>query len=250
MFGKNPIRSRDDTADGRLAVQEIFYTIQGEGPQSGRPCVFIRLAGCNLACVFCDTEFESNIDNRLSVDEIALRVEMALERNLYPHASKRLVVLTGGEPMRQDVVPLIARLLQDGVELVQIETAGTLWLDGIKPFIEEGSVQIVCSPKTPNINPMIAKWTRHYKYVITFGETSDLDGLPLRGTQQSTMLTHQTLYRPWGTAEYGPPTTIWVSPCDAHDDAKTAANVKHAVEVAMRFGHRLSLQTHKIIGLP
>ena len=59
MFGKNPIRKAIfDNADF-YEVQEIFLTIQGEGPYAGTPAIFIRLGGCNLACNFCDTEFES-----------------------------------------------------------------------------------------------------------------------------------------------------------------------------------------------
>lgn len=59
MLGQNPIRP-PITGDGtQLFVQSIFPTIQGEGPAAGIPSVFIRLGGCNLACSFCDTEFES-----------------------------------------------------------------------------------------------------------------------------------------------------------------------------------------------
>ena len=59
MFGKNPIRKPENHDGNFLKIQEIFYTIQGEGIYSGYPAVFVRLGGCNLACKFCDTEFET-----------------------------------------------------------------------------------------------------------------------------------------------------------------------------------------------
>ena len=59
MFGKNKILKPEIHDGNNLDVQEIFPTLQGEGPYAGWPAVFIRLGGCNLACDFCDTEFET-----------------------------------------------------------------------------------------------------------------------------------------------------------------------------------------------
>jgi 7-carboxy-7-deazaguanine synthase len=58
VYGKNPVRKQELTEDGSLDVVDIFPTIQGEGPNAGRPAVFVRLWGCNLTCSFCDTDFE------------------------------------------------------------------------------------------------------------------------------------------------------------------------------------------------
>ena len=60
MFGTNPSRKQVLDDGQELWVQEVFYTLQGEGPFSGQPALFIRLAGCNLRCFWCDTEFESS----------------------------------------------------------------------------------------------------------------------------------------------------------------------------------------------
>lgn len=249
MFGKNPVRDNEAMLDGMLlAVQEVFYTIQGEGPQSGRPCPFIRLAGCNLACTFCDTEFESNIDNRLPLSAILDLIKDMPRRDL--------VVLTGGEPMRQNIVPLIDALIGCGVQLVQIETAGTCWVPGLEVAIGLGHVQLVVSPKTPRIHHLVSKWCEHYKYVIQAGRLAD-DGLPGYGTQQATLQLPRKLYRPADhdvVAELGRLTgkfpTVWVSPCDEHNEHLTKLNVEAAVSSAMKHGHRLSLQTHKIVNVP
>lgn len=241
MFGKNIIRKAEFALPGEtLAVQEIFETLQGEGPQAGRPCVFIRLAGCNLACTFCDTEFESGINNRMAVDRIAETVE-----GIRSHA---LVVLTGGEPMRQNIVPLIARLRSGGlVKLVQIETAGTLWPPGMERFFGASPfVQLVCSPKTPRINPLVAEGCEHFKYVVKADDADYRWGLPVSSTQRPGEVSpvwkpDPTRIRPW---------TIWVSPCDEQDPEKNAKNLRHATNLCFTYGYRLSLQQHKLIGLP
>ena len=259
MFGKNPIRSNETNLDGQtLAVQEVFYTIQGEGPFSGTPAVFVRLAGCNLACTFCDTEFESGITNRLDVDQIVKKT-MSFPR-------PQLVVLTGGEPLRQNVVPLIKLLLMAGVHTVQIETAGTVWTDDMaalmvrtqaKHSMDHDAVVIVCSPKTPMINRDIQAWVSHYKYVIEAGKVDVEDGLPVSGTQTRNFHVTQRIFRPWMNENIAnmmnqnpADISIWVSPCDHHDEGANRMNMAAAVASSMKHGYRLSLQTHKILGLP
>jgi 7-carboxy-7-deazaguanine synthase len=258
VFGKNPIRENETHLDGSsLAVQEVFYTLQGEGPYSGRPATFIRLAGCNLACHFCDTEFETGMTNRVPILDIAQQVATSRIRDF--------VVLTGGEPMRQNIVPLITALLDSGVQLVQIETAGTLWVPGLEDLLDEGSVELVCSPKTPSIHPRMVEWCTHWKYVIEAGKVDPDDGLPIMGMQTRNIEMRQRIWRPWMNrnlawwqsmgASMG---TIWVSPCDAHESDRfemipgepTTKNTEAAVLSALQHGYRLSLQTHKIVRLP
>lgn len=242
MYGNNPIRGAEPPSP-TLAVQSIFYTLQGEGPYSGMPAWFIRLAGCNLACTFCDTDFESKIDNRMMPAQILDKI--LGDANPRPN----LVVITGGEPMRQNLLPLVRMLLGNGFDIVQIETAGTLWessglheVEGVS-YITEGRVVLVCSPKTPKIHPKIEEYTQHFKYIIEAGHTSGLDGLPDFGTQRSTRQKYQPLYRPPSTK------TIWVSPMDVPDHAARFDNITHTRDVALLFHHRLSLQVHKIVGV-
>lgn len=251
MFGQNPIR-RPDADPNSLAVQADFLTIQGEGPQSGKRALFVRLAGCNLACYFCDTEFESGIANNWHPATYA----RSLEERYSPQA-RELVVLTGGEPLRQAGASLlIAHLLASGTKLVQIETAGTLWLQGLERYIEQGLVQLVCSPKTPRINLNIAVYCQHWKYIIRAGER-DIDGLPARGTSMTTRDKLQMLYRPASLRDpeavlgtkHKQSDVIWVSPMDEQNAERNAANVQACVRAVLEHGYRLSLQTHKLVGV-
>jgi 7-carboxy-7-deazaguanine synthase len=105
-----------------LYVNEIFYSIQGESTHGGRPCIFIRLTGCNLRCRYCDTRYAYEDGHALEILEIERRIEAF---------RCRLVELTGGEPLIQDQTPeLISRLLNNGYE-VMLETNGTLDLSRI-----------------------------------------------------------------------------------------------------------------------
>jgi 7-carboxy-7-deazaguanine synthase len=99
----------------RLQINEIFYSIQGESTLAGRPCVFVRLTGCNLRCRWCDTEYAFYEGSRMTVDEAAAAVAAY---------GCDLVEITGGEPLLQDgVYPLIDALLAAG-DTVMIETSG------------------------------------------------------------------------------------------------------------------------------
>lgn len=237
MFGLNPVAAIEHHGHSgeTLAVQDIFYTLQGEGPLSGEPAVFVRLAGCNLQCKMCDTAFDKTAD-RTYVSEIINRVVEA------PH--HQLVVLTGGEPLRQNVVPLIADLIGQDI-CVQIETAGTCWPPNFEYLASGPKCIIVCSPKTPKLHPMIAQHCTDFKYVLQDGRVAE-DGLPW-GSYFEGPHRNDPEYR-----VCRPPTNaqVWVSPCDEYDPARNVANRDAAVKSAMEHGYALSLQVHKLIGLP
>ena len=108
-----------------MQIIEIFKSLQGESSYAGLPCVFVRLAGCNLRCVWCDSEYTFKGGSRLTQDEVMREV-----RRLSPNGG--LVEITGGEPMLQerDVVPLMERLLADGYKVL-LETSGERALDRV-----------------------------------------------------------------------------------------------------------------------
>lgn len=112
-----------------MVITEIFKSIQGESTYAGRPCIFVRLTGCNLRCRWCDTAYAFYGGTRLEVDEVLGRV-----RALAGDAGARisLVELTGGEPMLQpDIHPLIQKLLAENFTVL-IETSGERYL-GVLP---------------------------------------------------------------------------------------------------------------------
>lgn len=115
-------------------VNEIFYTLQGEGAHMGIPAVFVRFSGCNLRCPWCDTEFTESTP--MSAEEIVAEVQ-----DLYdiPNERRKMVVLTGGEPGLQVDKPLVDALHAAGFYIC-IETNGT------RP-LPDGIDWITCSPK-------------------------------------------------------------------------------------------------------
>ncbi|MBV8117603.1 MAG: 7-carboxy-7-deazaguanine synthase QueE, partial [Candidatus Eremiobacteraeota bacterium] len=99
-----------------LQLAEIFYSIQGEGTHAGKPAVFVRLAGCNLSCGFCDTDY--SLKFFASVAEVVARVQQ-----LAPECP--MVVLTGGEPLVQAEALDLIDALRGAGKRVHIESNGT-----------------------------------------------------------------------------------------------------------------------------
>jgi 7-carboxy-7-deazaguanine synthase len=119
----------------RLRVNEIFYSVQGESTQAGRPCVFVRLTGCPLRCTYCDTAYAFHEGSFRDLDDIVLEVAR------YPC---RLVEVTGGEPLAQPgCSALLQRLVDLGYEVL-LETSGAFDL-GLVP----SGVRRIVDLKTP-----------------------------------------------------------------------------------------------------
>ncbi|MBN1932556.1 MAG: radical SAM protein [Desulfobacterales bacterium] len=105
-----------------LRVNEIFYSIQGESLYAGRPCVFVRLTGCNLRCTYCDTCYAYEEGTMMTIADVVDRVS---------YFKCPLIEITGGEPLLQEGTPsLIYRLLENGYEVL-LETNGSLDISGI-----------------------------------------------------------------------------------------------------------------------
>jgi 7-carboxy-7-deazaguanine synthase len=118
-----------------LRVTEIFFSIQGESSHAGRPCVFVRLTGCNLRCRWCDSEYTFTGGERMTLDDIIAKVRAY---------GCNLVEITGGEPLAQaEVFPLIARLCDDGFEVL-IETSGSIDITPVDP-----RAKLILDVKTP-----------------------------------------------------------------------------------------------------
>jgi 7-carboxy-7-deazaguanine synthase len=105
-----------------LRINEIFHSIQGESTRAGEPCVLVRLTGCNLRCVWCDTAYAFNEGRDMSVTEVLGRVASY---------GCRMVEVTGGEPLLQaDSIPLMQALVDRGHEVL-LETGGSLSIEHV-----------------------------------------------------------------------------------------------------------------------
>jgi organic radical activating enzyme len=228
---------------GTLQIQEIFYTIQGEGPYAGQPAVFIRTAGCNLQCPLCDSDYTSR-RTVYSVSELVAKVTYRFERlqRSFHVKSRPLVVITGGEPFRQNITPLAEALLQAGYR-VQVETNGTFYLATF-PY---SLVTIVCSPKTPTINANLP--VDAYKYVMDAQHMDIHDGLPTSVLGQ--VNADNELLAPARPREWDPASvTIYLQPADEVDAAKNADNRRAVIASCMKYGYTFCLQMQKILNLP
>lgn len=207
-------------------VKEMFFTLQGEGAQAGRPSVFLRFAGCNLwtgretdrasaVCTFCDTDFVGTdgsgggkFDNPEDLAESVAK--------LWPtqDGQGRYVVCTGGEPLLQLDVPLIDALHAKGF-MVAVETNGTI---KAPPGID----WICVSPKAD-------------------AELKQLDGDELK-------LVYPQSDVPPAQFEALDFAHFFLQPLD---DSEAQANTKAAVDYCLAHPKwRLSLQTHKVLGIP
>lgn len=231
-----PIEKLSIRNDGKLDVHSIFHTIQGEGPFSGTPAVFIRLAGCNLDCPQCDTDYTSTRD-LLSPQEVA---EIVIG-----FGPTSLVVITGGEPFRQQIGNLVNRLLLLDY-FVQIESNGTLppsddviWSQDIG---RRHGAYIVCSPKAGKVNKLLDKEACCFKYVVS-ADSVNQDGLPNHVLGHGA---HPHVARPsWESRNK----LIYLQPADVKDEDGNQENLQAAIRSCMKHGFVLQLQTHKLLGM-
>ncbi len=143
----------------RYWIVEIFTSIQGEGDVIGYPSNFIRLAGCNLRCVWCDTKYSwiKSDGKEMSIEDILQNINLKIG----------YTTITGGEPLLQNIVPLVKTLKEYGHYII-VETNGT-----IKPSEELRKLVNVfsVSPKLSNSGFRINynfqdDWASYYKFVI------------------------------------------------------------------------------------
>ena len=139
-------------------VNEIFYSIQGEGKHTGMPAVFVRLAGCSMNCPFCDTQYAAREGEE--TDSAHLLQTLAQ----WP---AKTVIITGGEPAEQDLTGLIAVLKKAGYA-VHLETNGSIDTDVSR-------ADFVCVSPKKYVSPEMLKKADVIKIVV--GQDTDLDDL-------------------------------------------------------------------------
>ena len=191
-------------------VNEIFYSLQGEGFWTGRPAVFVRLSGCNLRCPWCDTDFRAFREMTAeSICEACINLTRDFIRST--NNGKILVVLTGGEPSLQADEALVEALHRAGF-YVSIETNGT------RP-LPRGIDWITCSPKEGS--KVILQEADELKVVYT-GHSPE----PWRE------LIHACHY--------------YLQPLADVQESNTSATIQY---IQQHPWWRLSLQTHKLTGI-
>ena len=190
-----------------IQIAEIFYSIQGEGTWTGTPAVFVRLAGCNLSCDFCDTDY--SLKRLMSVDQIVGAVRAAAP-------SCPMVILTGGEPLAQkESLALVEALRADG-RRVHVESNGTI------PTELPADVWLCVSPKE-RVDPAMAARANEAKLIVD-------ERVP---EEHVALFPHLR--------------TVLLQP-----EGNRPRNVEIALAYAKAHPERfkLSLQTHKFIGVP
>jgi 7-carboxy-7-deazaguanine synthase len=215
-------------------VKEIFYTLQGEGANTGHPAVFCRFAGCNLwsgraadrdlaACRFCDTDFvgtDGTQGGKYDADTLAQTVAAH-----WPTASHegRLVVFTGGEPLLQVDPPLIDALHVQGFRIA-VETNGTI--------AAPAGLDWIC------VSPKASTW-----------QPGALDPFVQRtGHELKVVWPQAGLHLP--TLEALDFSAFYLQPMDVPDPALRQSHVEQCIATCLaRPQWKLSLQTHKIIGI-
>ncbi len=157
-------KQRKDT----LRVNEIFYSIQGEGSRTGEPCVFVRMTGCGLRCSYCDTEYAFYEGEDMPIGEIIEKV-VSYQCNL--------IELTGGEPLEQEgTYALMDELLRSGYDLM-IETGGHIDISRV-----DRRVKRIVDLKTPSSGMMkrnryenVQHLTKHDEVKFVIGSREDYE---------------------------------------------------------------------------
>lgn len=223
---------------GCLDFHSMFFTLQGEGPFAGDRSIFIRLAGCNLQCPGCDTEYT---DGRITMMPAAIVAKV--QAMCHEHEIKEtLIVITGGEPLRQNIAPLLFGLLEHGHH-IQIETNGVLPVpDELELYITHQAVDLVVSPKTSRVHERTARLATAFKYVLRQGDIDVDDGLPTRALGHKA--TPRVARPPKGFRG-----VVYINPMDEQDTVLTRDNHDACAASALMHGHRMGVQLHKILNL-
>ena len=198
-----------------MKVNEIFYSLQGEGLNTGTPAVFVRLSGCNLQCPFCDTEHAEG--KEMTEGEIIEEVS---------RYKASLVVMTGGEPALQLTESLVEMLHLLG-KTVAVETNGTIELPKNVDWVTLSPKDAFLGEKA---KPVL---TEADELKLIFTDDLCRGARPCVSTYPNIKIKHRFL-----------------QPCDTGDANKNAEIIKKTIEYCKEHPEwRLSLQTHKILNI-
>lgn len=227
-----------------LDFHSMFFTLQGEGPYSGHRAIFVRLAGCNLQCPGCDTEYTEG-RKELTAFSLGWEVLYLARENGIGDLADVLVVITGGEPLRQKIGDFVGGLLARGFRKIQIESNGVFAPDEVLERCltrYSTNVKLIVSPKTKRVHERTAELAFAFKYVLDHRSVSEDDGLPILA-----------LEHPAAGGVARPPLMntppIYVNPFDAGDVEENKKNLAAVAQTCMKFGYIAGIQLHKLLDL-
>lgn len=275
---QKPEKAVAGDADGYTPIEivDIFATIQGEGPFTGDRAVFLRLAGCNLQCPACDTDYTTNrrshtapeivelIKNCIEVSGMLWKKDISSTRDTN---NNPLIVITGGEPLRQshalmvDLLPLLLPSFR-----VQLETNGTYMNSQFEKMYNTlsekmdqydldtnnesscttpllwsfANLSIVVSPKTHSLPPEAFALANALKYVLDIHHVDQYDGLP------TSILGKEDIRPARPMTKYASSNNVYVQP---EDNSHIHANMGACVHSSMKFGYVCGTQAHKLWGV-
>ncbi|MCE9614405.1 MAG: 7-carboxy-7-deazaguanine synthase QueE [Lentisphaerae bacterium] len=221
-----------------MQITEIFYSLQGEGALTGVPSVFVRVTGCNLRCVWCDTKYASWMPEGGVMTQEDVLAEVAK----FP---ARHVVLTGGEPMAAEGIRPLAAALQAGGWHVTIETNATLAPDGmavdlasLSPKLRNSEADVRTHPREARMQgeaqrwnlAALRAWIDAYDYQLKFvvSRSADLDEIQaLLGRLERPIPAERVMLMPEGT-----------------DAATLRARDALLVDLCKRLGYRYCRRLH------
>ena len=286
MFGQNKPTSKhyfSDLPENSLGIVSRFYTLQGEGPYSGMPALFIRLSKCNLTCGFCDTYFNDMIIysfNELYDDGINCIINWREKnssidnKDINDHKNwiknNVGIVITGGEPMLQENIKGFLEYVKDKFAWSQIESNGTIYSD-----IPEHTT-LVCSPKAPKkkyIKPSLKYLNRAdcLKFVVSSDENSPYYDIPDWAVEWSLKTKKPIYVSPMNIYKKEPEQSKILRMQNTENDIITRSNVDEVISfwedglldttqneknhnraglLCMRYGFKLNLQVHLYASLP
>lgn len=208
----------------KYPVNEIFYSVQGEGAHVGIPAIFIRLAGCNLACDFCDTPTR----NEAKLGDMTVDMISSVIRG---QTHSGLLVITGGEPMIHDLNPLVDAMISEGFYIV-IETNGT-----VEPYpIKTDNVYYSVAPKQ--------------EMAPCDSIISKANSIKLLCNMDTTILDIIHAKMEYDAINGDPGIEFYLQPIVSNDKPYMANDtIHHTLKLAMMTATPISLQMHKILGV-
>jgi 7-carboxy-7-deazaguanine synthase len=222
---------------GTLKLSEIFYSLQGEGIDAGKPAVFIRTALCNLSCIWCDTKYTwdwSHYDYEREVTDMTIpQIQQQISRFDTKHC-----VITGGEPLLQQtkLIPLLSNLKNNDY-FIEVETNGTIFpSDMLERFVDRWNV----SPKLKN--SLISKQHREVQRCMEYFAKNSKAYIKFVICNQADLSEVNTLI---GKYKMDSPRIILMP--EGNSAAEIMKKSKWLAEICLLNGYRLSVRLHTLV---